>query len=429
MFASRRHLNLRLFYNPSSRPVKEMLDIWPEVLIFIDLDVFDYPSEETRDVISEEIKDDIVAALRLNHQVSGICFGNVSDSGWEIIAPLMQHPFPVLTHLCVHSCLPFHLNNTIPRSFLSGSAPSLQHLDLAGIPFPELPELLLSSTTNLVRLCYDDIPRSGYISPQAMATGLSALARLESLSLKYPSPDSFPDSPSQTNSPHTRTLLPALTDLRFRGVAGYLDDLAAQIDTPSLEGMDIWLFHQEVLDVSELAKFVRRADKLSLVDQARVAFYSDEVHIALPQKEYDDRKTLMLYLACPESDLRLSYLAEICASCLPTLYPFQVLRIGAEDYPPWEDVVDSPDPQWLDLLCLFSCVKDLRLSGSAPLRVSKILRGLPAERVAEVLPALNNIFISGLKRFGPVREAISGFEDAREHSDHPVSVYYSNGSM
>jgi hypothetical protein len=34
---------------------------------------------------------------------------------------------------------------------------------LVGVPFPALPELLLSAT-NLVRLCYDDIPRSGYIS-------------------------------------------------------------------------------------------------------------------------------------------------------------------------------------------------------------------------------------------------------------------------
>ena len=313
------------------------------------------------------------------------------------------------------------------RSFLGGSAPSLKVLYLSRVPFPELPELLLSST-NLVRLSYDAIPSStGYISPQAMVTGLSALTRLESLSLTFLSPDPFPDGPIQIPPPLTRTLLPALTDFRFQGYSDYMDDLVAQIDTPSLEEIEIWLSLREVLQVSELSKFVRRAEKLSLVDQAEVTFWEDEIHVALPEKDCADRKTLTLHLSCPVSDLRLSRLAQFCVSCLPTLSPFKALHVAVPDFQNWENDIDHP--QWLDLLCLFNSVEDLRLSGSVPLRVSNVLRGLPAERVEEVLPALKNIFISMLRPYGPLRDAISEFANARQLSGHPVSVYNWNAPM
>jgi len=204
-FTSPRHLNLQLLYKPHRRSVKEMLDIWPELPIYID-DI-NYPSKKARD--------NIVAALRLNHRVSGIWLKLTSDSAWEALEPLMQRPFPALTLLWLGPGFPS--KNGIPRSFLGGSAPSLRDLYLDRVPFTALPELLLSAT-NLVRLRYDDIPPSGYISPQAMVAGLSTLTRLETLSLVFRSPQSLPDRATL----HTRTLLPSLTHLRFRGVPEYM---------------------------------------------------------------------------------------------------------------------------------------------------------------------------------------------------------------
>jgi len=165
------HLNLELLYRPSTRLVKKMLDIWPELPIHIS--AFDYKMKETRD--------NVIAALRLNHQVSGIRFDWLPDSAWETFTPLMQQPFPVLTHLWVWPYLPKHVTS---RSFLGGSAPSLQVLHLDFISFPALPNLL-SSAADLVCLSYGNIPSSGYISPQAMVTALSTLTWLESLSLSF----------------------------------------------------------------------------------------------------------------------------------------------------------------------------------------------------------------------------------------------------
>ena len=411
-FTSPRHLNLVLHFRCPDRSVREMLDIWPELPIFV----------HDLDHSSKEARDDLVAVLGLNHRVSGIRLNYVSDLAWETFAPLMQHSFPALIYLWIQQYFP---ERVISRSFLGGSAPSLQDLALIGIPFPPLPELLLPST-NLIRLRYDSIPRSGYISPQAMVTGLSALTRLESLSLTFRSPGDLPDRAIRIPPSHTRTLLPALTYLCFQGTPEYVEDLVAQIDAPSLESVKIVLFDQEVLEVPELAKFIRRADKLSSPQQGEVNFESDFISVRLSPKlllAKFDPKTLMLNLACDESVLRLSCVTQFCASCLPTPSPFESLHIDVSIFHTWQDVIDDLGPQWLDLLRLFNTVKNLRLAKAVGLHVALALRGLLVGQVTEVLPALENVFISGLEPSGPVQEAISEFADARQLSGHPVSVH------
>jgi len=392
-----------------------MLDIWPEKLP-VCINGFGHRLREAID--------NVVAALKLNHRVSVICLQNTSTPAWEIFAPLMEHPFPELTHFSIELFPP--IQNVIPRSFLGGSAPCLQDLSLIGMLFPALPELLLSAT-DLVRLRYDDVPCSGYISPQAMVTSLSLLTRLESLSLTFQLPRDLPDTAIRIPPPHTRTLLPALTYLCLRGVHGHVEDLVSQIDAPLLKGVEITLFHQEVLEVSQLAKFVRRVDSLSLIDRAEVTFYDDSISVKLSQELLEiDPKTLKIKLDCYESDLRLSHLVQFCASCLPTLSPFECLHILVQLYSTeytWRFVVDNPAPQWLELLLLFNTVKDLRLDEIVAPHVAPVLGRLPAEQVSEVLPVLEIVFILDLEAFGPVREAISEFADARQLSGRPVSIY------
>jgi len=408
------HLNLQLVFRPSKRSVNEMLDIWPELPIYIH-DV-GYPTEESMD--------NVVAALRLNHRVSGIRLEG-PDAEWEVYAPLMQHPFPAMTYLWLDPGLPIPIKNVISGSLLGGSAPCLRVLHLVSVSFPALSNLLLSAT-NLVRLWCVDIPPSGYISPQEMVTGLSALTRLESLSLTF-RPGPHPHREIRIPPLDTHTLLSALTYFYFRGVPGYIEELVAQIDAPLLESMGIGLFFVEVPEVSELAKFVRRADKLSLTNQAQVIFDIDGIFVTISHellKGEVNSKTLRLFPTRSESDLRLSYLARFCALCLPTLSPFERLRICVPFHNRWDDPIDNPDPQWLDLLRLFNTVKTLDLSKYVAPHVVQVLRGLPAERVMEVLPALGNVFISRLESSGHVKKAISEFADARQLSGRPVSIHW-----
>src|SRR6266581_3223307 len=114
-FSSPRHLNLQLLFKPPKRSVKRMLDIWPELPIYIG----------AFKCSTKNATDNVVAALRLNHRVSGIRLMDTSDSTciWETFGPLMKYSFPALTYLIVdRSYCP--IRDVVSSSFLGGSAPS-----------------------------------------------------------------------------------------------------------------------------------------------------------------------------------------------------------------------------------------------------------------------------------------------------------------
>jgi hypothetical protein len=91
---------------------------------------------------------------------------------------------------------------------------------------------------------------------------------------------------------------------------------------------------------------------------------------------------------------------------------------------PLERQDDMEDTQWLDLLHPFTSVKDLALSaGSVPF-VAPALQELSGERVREVLPALENLFLKGPQPSGPVKEAIGKFIAARQLAGCPVTVHH-----
>jgi hypothetical protein len=107
----------------------------------------------------------------------------IPHSHWEQLSAVMEVPFPELTYL--H--LGLYGEAVLPDSFLGGSAPSLRFLSLNHITFSGLPKLLLSAT-HLVELHLWCIHHSGYFSPEAMATALSALTHLERFALDFRSP-------------------------------------------------------------------------------------------------------------------------------------------------------------------------------------------------------------------------------------------------
>src|SRR5712675_2255788 len=157
----------------------------------------------------------------------------------------MQKPFPELTHLEV---LLYGDVPVLPASFLGGSAPRLRELKLRSIPFPSIPKLLLSAN-DLVTLSLWDIPNFGYISPDAMATALTVMTRLESLHLGFLIPRPRSDSASQPLPPPTRFILPALTKLRFEGGHEYMEALLARIDAPLLYCLFITFFRGHNFDL------------------------------------------------------------------------------------------------------------------------------------------------------------------------------------
>jgi len=364
-----------------------MLDIWPELPIIVE----DYDGSKMM-----QDADNLIAALKLNDRVSRINLWRVSSSELKTFAAVMQDPFPALTDLLV---VADEMAPVISDSFLGGSAPRLQYLVLEGIPFPALPGILLSAT-DLVDLQLKDLPHSGYISPEAMVTCLSTLARLESLILEFQSPRSRPNRASQFPPPPTRTILPSLTYLHFKGVTEYLEDLVTQIDVPLLEYISITFFNQLIFDMSQLPEFLCRTEKFKILDRADVFFLEDLIIVKLSLQTGADTTRLQLGISCRKLDWQLSSLAQVCDSALPTLSALEGLNLGtiyAPDLLPGQDEIENT--QWLDVLRPFTNVKDVHLSKQVAPCIAPALQELTDEgiMITEVLPALQNVFLDSFE--------------------------------
>jgi hypothetical protein len=196
------------------------------------------------------------------------------------------------------------------------------------------------------------------------------------------------------------------------GGSEYLEDLVAGIDVPRLSDLDITLFHQLILDTPQLSHFICRTPKFEAHDEARVEISDRSVSVALPQTLGG---TLELGISCRQSDWQLSSLEQVCSSSFPRAFISAVehLYIIENRFPrlQWQDDVERS--QWLELLHPFTAVKDLYITSEFTPRIAPALQELVRERVTEVLPALQNLFLEEPVPSGPVQEIIGQFVAAR----------------
>jgi len=410
VFASPRHLNLRLEYR-GHRPMSEVLDIWPVLPISL-ISAFG-PSNKRWD--------NTVVALESEHSnhISEI-FIRMTNSRWGRFAAAIQKPFPELRHLRVWTS---DVVPVLPDSFLGGSAPRLRTLDLGHVSFPSIPKFLLSANA-LVTLFLWRIPNSGYFSPDALATSLTVMTRLEYLCLQFRSPRSRPDPESRPLPPPTRSVLPALTKLEFRGVYKYLEDLLARIDAPRLYFLRVIFFMALDFHVPLLYRLIGHAEEFKKFDRADVSIYNNSIRLRIYPNtvEVDDRRRLELQIEYRELDLHLSSLAQVCSPPFTLISALEELKIREDDLLSssyWNNHMENA--QWLELLEPFTGLKNLYLTHGIAQGVCGALQELSGEKTTEVLPALRNLFVQG-SSLKPVQKAIGAFVAARRLSGHPVVV-------
>lgn len=362
------------------------------------------------------------AAFEHSDRVCKINLLCLTSSKLQRLASAMQKPFPALTHLelCV-SAYGRMAPRALPDGFLDGSAPRLQSLGLNHIPFPALPQLLLSAT-DLVRLDLERIPHSGYVTPEVIVTGLAALSNLESLTIEFHSPRSRPDRESRRPPPPSRIGLPSLTCFQFKGVCEYLEDLVARIDAPSLEFVLITFFHQLAFNIPQLAQFMRRTPNFQELNEAHVDFEDFFVQVGYisPPRGIDD-ENLGLRISCEKLDWQLSSLAHVFTSFFPSIHTVENLYIyEPRDFSTLWD--NAGNMQLLEVFHPFTAAKNLYVGDKSQSHIARALRQFVWGRMTEVLPSLQNIYLEG---FDPllciqagVREAIS----ARRLSHPPITV-------
>jgi hypothetical protein len=403
VFESPRRLNLRLVCAQGT-PARQ-LDVWSPFPLVI---------RKTNRCTKPEGLDNIVAALEHRDRVDSIRLWWLDYSQLERISAAMQESFPRLKRLHFTADSIYDQVPALPDSFLGGSAPHLRSFQLKSISFPALPKLLLSAT-RLVHLQLDFIPHSGYISPEAMATALSAATSLESLRLVVEYFQSHPGG--RRLPPPMPIVLSVLSYFRFNGAGEYLDYLMARIDAPRLSDVDISFYDQVVIDTPQFAQFISRTPKLKAIDEARISIGDGIVGVIFSSYGY-----LQVTLPVAELNWQVSSLERLCARCLPPLSMLEDLYI-THDYPDWQrDWQDnSNDTLWLALLCLFPAVTNLYLCEEFAECIVPVLEELAESRTTEVLPTLQNIFLDGLVSWD-VREGIEEFVSGRQDIGQTIVV-------
>src|SRR6266851_6831046 len=179
IFASPRRLDLQFLCTPSTR-VREMLDFLPLTMPIMISNLSNEPPPY--DALSLEGGDQVISAIEQRDRVRWVHLDGITSSLLEKLAMMMQETYPTMSFVRLWSddeTVP-----VLPETFLGGSSPLLQSFWLYGIPFPQLPKLLLSAN-DIVDLRLENIPDSGYISCEAMVAGLSTSTKLETLIIEF----------------------------------------------------------------------------------------------------------------------------------------------------------------------------------------------------------------------------------------------------
>jgi hypothetical protein len=184
--------------------------------------------------------------------------------------------------------------------------------------------------------------------------------------------------------------------------------------------LDITFFHRLVFDTQRLTQFISRTPKLKTCDRACVVFSDRAVSITFPHT-FD--RAFKLTISCRWSDWQLSSLAQFFSPSFPQALVFAVEQLyifeKQNSLTLWQD--DIENSQWLEFLRPFTVVKGLYISQEFAQRIAPTMQELMGGRVAEVLPALQTLFLdTELEQILP--SGLVQFVTARQLSNRPMAV-------
>ena len=237
----------------------------------------------------------------------------------EIINAMLDTA-PMLRRLILHT---ESTEFVLPKGFLDGDAPQLQHLELHGVSLAAL-HPLLPSATSLDTLILERVPSSVYFSPENLIAHIRTMPYLRILSIGFLSAIPRPGLGNQRFLPLGQASqalieLPALKQLVYRGVSAYLESLLARIRTPVIQDIDITLFNQLTLRIPRICTFISDLE-LFRPTTARIDFAQTSAHIllfvppmALQSSESQSQSPdVSLSVSCAHLDFQVSAMAQIC---------------------------------------------------------------------------------------------------------------------
>jgi F-box-like len=412
IFESPVRLNLELICTEKS-PVRKLLDVWPPFPLIIQFNLsFSGDYIQTKRYEPIDAADNLIAALERRDRIRGIHLFVSQEHQRIVTARQWEESFPALRSLTFASVF---AEIVLPDTFLNGSTPCLQTLALSDITFLSLPRIL-SSTSDLTCLVLLDIPESGYIPPETMATSLSAQPKLKSLIINFKIPPPHVERRNIPVPPPTRIVLPALTSMTFFGVSEYFEVIAARFDAPLLHDLRTTFSNRPLFDIPETVRFLSHlapSHSLTLLFELHqstiISFHSNAT---TPRRH-------KLEFCCFAPDCQVICVTRICSQ-IPARSSVKSLSIIVCDSR--LDHINSM--LWLQLFHLFPSVQSLQIPVNLEPSIASALDTPTEESLAdaEVFPSLHSLSIVGNQSGETVQQPIQSFVAARQHSGHPVAV-------
>jgi hypothetical protein len=416
IFESPRRLDLRLVFTYKN-PLRKSLDLWPELPVSVW-----YPKSPQRRRLTPEDEENVIAVLKHADRIRDINISMTRQLATKSAASLKES-FPILQRLQLRSQETIR-SLPIPDGFLGGSTPLLRDIHLIRTIFPTLPVLLLSSQA-LISLQLDDIPNSGYFSPEALANSLSGMAQLNTLKIRFLPPNAHESSLDASLA--NRAILPALTEFEFKGNCEYVEDLVSRIDAPALGQINITFVERPTFGIPRLARFIGRTKEAKLPHHTSVRL-SDDItvtqHFRRPSCADSSSGTFQLQIPCDELDRQISLLIHVCQYISEPLSGVERFDIEAGFSRPsnWMDGEEMDTSVWLELFRSFRGAKSLEVSGGLVTSIASALERATGEMARIILPSLRDLHM--LDSPSSASSSIEQFVAARQLCNRPVAVHY-----
>ena len=368
-------------------------------------------------------ENNVIAALKHPER---ICELNVpmTKSLLAKSALLLQASFPTLETLRLGSqdaSRPLIL----PICFLGGDTPRMRDIHLTSTAFSALP-LLIQTTRELVSLQLDDVPHSGYFSPEALAAGLSATTQLKHLKLYFHPPSHRPDQRHTPSAAKSLSILPALTEIHFRGNSDYLEDLLARIDAPAVEQVDINFLELNTFDTPQLAQFINRTRTLKSPHHTSFRLSEDDltvIHDFRLAPPSSASGTVRLQISCDDVDRQMSILVHVGRQFSSFLSSVETLDVnGSPMLFSLRDPRETDSAKWLELLRHFRGVRKFEVAGALVPNIASTLEQVTGNMARGILPLLRDLHLDEPQ--SSTSPSIEPFVAARQLSSHPVTVHY-----
>jgi hypothetical protein len=171
----------------------------------------------------------------------------------------------------------------------------------------------------------------------------------------------------------------------------------------------------------QLTQFISRTPNFNAPDEARVVFSNWHYSVSLAQS-FNRKIHFRAGFHFCRSYQQLSHLVQVCSSSFLQTFIPTVERLYINSISPRLPREGNIDSQWPEILHSFPAVKSLYICRKfAPFIASTLQEGV-GERVIELLPSLETLFLEDALLPEAVQETIGQLVAARQLSGHTIVV-------